>query len=300
MTAGDGERDRPSASDRLFAGLQWLLPTRLLSCAMHGLAASRRPWLKNLLIGRFQRLYDIDLGDAETTDARRYPSFNAFFTRALQAHARPLPEAGGALACPVDGQLGVSGTIEEDQLLQAKGARYRLGDLLHGKTIEAPFLSGAYATLYLAPHHYHRVHMPIVGTLRETRYLPGRLFGVNPASVRAIPRLFTRNERLVCLFDTAVGPMAMVLVGAFCVGGLETVWSGTVTPPHRGPSARHKFPAAGAGSVRLERGDELGRFNLGSTVLLLFGDGAVTWDDELRAGDALRMGQSLGTMNQRG
>lgn len=296
MTSETGYRAQISTADRLFATLQWLLPTRLLSRAMHSLAGSQRVWLKAFLIGLFRRLYNVNLEEAAIDAAGDYPSFNAFFTRALRDNARPLPEDRNALACPVDGRLGACGDITTGRLLQAKGVTYGVADLLRDDSAAAPFLGGTYATLYLAPHNYHRVHMPIAGTLRETHYLPGRLFGVNPASVRAIPRLFTRNERLACVFETAVGPMAVVLVGAFCVGGIETVWSGTVTPPHRRQSATDTFPATGPDRIQLQRGDELGRFNLGSTVILLFGSGALEWHEETANGNEVQLGEPLASM----
>lgn len=299
MADGDSAQRAPlSLADKLFAGLQRLLPTRLFSRGMHWLAGSQRAWLKCVLIGLFRRLYAIDLAETEQASADDYPSFNAFFTRALRPGARPLPEEPDALACPVDGRVGAHGEITTGRLTQAKGISYTAAGLLQSENAAAPFLGGAYATLYLAPHNYHRVHMPITGTLRETRYIPGRLFGVNPTSVRSIPRLFTRNERLACLFDTALGPMAVVLVGAFCVGGIETVWSGAVTPPHR-RSRRdtETFSASEPDYIRLQQGDELGRFNLGSTVILLFGGGAVDWSEQICPGRTVHLNDQIGRLN---
>lgn len=284
--------------DWLIYRLQWLLPTRALSAAMHWFAGLHTAWIKNLSIRCFMWLFSIDLSEAKLGQALAYPSFNAFFTRALRPDARPLPQEPASVAAPVDGRVGQVGHCRSGTLLAAKGAAYRASDLLGGdEGLAAPFLGGAYATLYLAPSCYHRVHMPIAGTLRETRYLPGRLFGVSPRCVRSIPRLFTRNERLVCYFDTAAGPMAVVLVSAFCVGGIATVWAGDIAPPHRRQPAAETWPAEGAGAVNLERGAELGRFNLGSTVILLFGAGAVAWGGALTAGADLRMGQAIGSLN---
>lgn len=297
MAANDdtgGASPEAGALDRLFALLQWCLPTRLLSRLLHGLAEARTPRFKNLLIRLFVRAYRVDLREAESAEPDAYPTFNAFFTRRLAADARPLPADADAIVSPVDGRLGAFGAIERGRLFQVKGAAYDVTDLLGGREEwAAAFLAGRYATLYLAPSDYHRVHMPVSGSLRDTLYVPGRLFGVNPASVRAIPRLFTRNERLVTLFDTACGPMAAVLVGAFGVGGIRTVWSGNVTPPHR-RQPRHDSFAAGEERVHLERGAELGAFHFGSTVVLLFGPGAVAWNGNLHAGMTLRMGQALG------
>lgn len=294
MTTANSKNSRIAAiGDRLTAVTQWLLPTRLLSHGMHRLAGSQQTWLKNSLIGLFQQMHSVDLSEAETSNARDFSSFNAFFTRGLRTGMRPLPDRHNAIASPVDGSVGAFGDITAGRLYQAKGSVYNLTDLLNGSDMAAPFSSGTYATLYLAPHNYHRVHMPIDGTLRETRYVPGRLFGVNPTSVRAIPRLFTRNERLVCLFDTAIGPMAMVMVSAFCVGGIETVWSGTVSPPHRSQGNGTQFPTDGSDSIQLQRGQEMGRFNLGSTVILLFGDNALEWTDSAADDTEIRLGECL-------
>jgi phosphatidylserine decarboxylase len=280
--------------DRLFAFIQWCLPTRALSRLLHTLAEARAPWLKNLLIQGFLRRYRVDLSEAEDPDPASYSNFNAFFTRRLAADARPLPVERGAVACPVDGRLGAFGIAERGRLFQAKGVAYNVTALLGGREEwAAPFLAGHYATLYLAPSDYHRVHMPVSGVLRETLYVPGRLFGVNPASVRAIPRLFTRNERLVARFETPAGPMAAVLVGAFGVGGISTVWDGDVTPPHQSAVRHETYPRDGGGSVHLARGEELGAFRFGSTVVLLFGPGAIDWRKDLHGGAAVRMGETL-------
>lgn len=280
--------------DRLFAFIQWCLPTRALSRLLHVLAEARAPWWKNLLIRGFVRLYRVNLREAEDPDPAAYSNFNAFFTRRLAAGTRPLPDDRDAVVCPVDGRLGAFGTVERGRLIQAKGAAYDVTALLGGREEwAAPFLAGRYATLYLAPGDYHRVHMPVHGMLRETLYVPGRLFGVNPASVRAIPRLFTRNERLVTLFETPVGPMAAVLVGAFGVGGISTVWDGDVTPPHRFAARHEAYPNDGSRSVRLARGEELGAFRFGSTVVLLFGPGAIEWRKDLNTDHGLRMGETL-------
>lgn len=288
-------RPSPDATlrDRLFAILQWCLPTRLLSRLLYSIAQARAPWFKNALIRGFIRLYRVDMGEAADPDPGAYDNFNDFFTRPLAAGCRPMPEPAGDVACPVDGQLGAYGDVERGRVFQVKGAAYDVTALLGGSDEwAAPFLAGHYATLYLAPSNYHRVHMPVAGLLRDSLYVPGRLFGVNPASVRAIPRLFTRNERLVTIFRTPVGPMAAVLVGAFGVGGIRTSWAGTVTPPHL-RAARHESHPTGAGRIELGRGEELGAFHFGSTVVLLFGPGAIRWRENLRAGMAVRVGQSL-------
>lgn len=281
-----------SVSERLLAALQWCLPTRLISRLVHGLAQSRVGWFKRALIDVFCRLYDIELDDAAQPDRAAYPSFNAFFTRALADGARPLPDDPQAIVSPVDGTMGAFGVAEAGRIYQTKGVAYDLQTLVGSRADwAAPFLGGAFATLYLAPRNYHRVHMPIAGHLRESLYVPGRLFGVNPACVRAIPRLFSRNERLVTVFDTAVGPMALVMVGAFCVGGIETRWAGTICPPHR--RGAQSLLDTGAGETYYARGEEIGRFNLGSSVILLFGADMLDWQPELSAGQPLVLGRSI-------
>lgn len=275
--------------------LQLCLPTRLLSTCVHGLARSRIGWLKGRLIHAFCSIYRVDLSEAANPEPGAYPSFNAFFTRALRPGARPLTGGPDSVTSPVDGQLGAFGVIRSTRLVQTKGMAYELPALLAGHMNWArQFDGGRFATLYLAPHNYHRVHMPLDGVLQDCAYVPGRLFGVNPASVRSIPRLFTRNERLIAVFETAAGPMAMIMVGAFCVGGIETRWAGAVCPPHRRGAVRPLNPTPGADAFRSARGEEMGRFNLGSSVILLFGRDAVEWDADLAAGQPLLLGRSIG------
>lgn len=282
--------DPARASDRAFALLQWLLPTRLLSLGMYALTRVRWTPFKNAFIRAFMRAFRISLDEAEIQDPAAYPDFNAFFTRALKPGARPLEGAG--LISPVDGSLSQFGALREDRLIQAKGHEYRSDALLGDAGWAAEMRGGAFATIYLAPFNYHRIHMPLSATLRAWRYLPGRLFSVNAATARALPGLFARNERLVALFDTEQGPFAMVLVGALFVGGLETVWTGPVTPPHRRGRPGPIIPAAAP--LRLARGEEMGRFNMGSTVILLGAPGVLGLRPALRPGQTLRMGQALG------
>lgn len=256
---------------------------------MYGLARARWQPLKNLLIRAFLGLYRIDMTEASEPDPRAYPHFNAFFTRALRPGTRPPDADPLAVLCPVDGSVSQIGRIDGDRLIQAKGRDYRLGELLGGGAERtSAFAGGAFATLYLAPGDYHRIHMPLAGDLAWMRHLPGRLFSVNATTVALVPRLFARNERVACGFDTPAGAMAMVLVGAIFVGGIETVWAGQITPVR----GRTLIPEGGA--ARLERGAEMGRFNLGSTVVLLFEPGRVRWDPALAPGQRVRVGQRLG------
>lgn len=284
----------PSLPDRAFAAVQRALPTRLLSWLMFKLTRVRLRGFKNWFIRSFVRLYDIDLQQAVGTKAEDYADFNAFFTRALKAGARPLDPDPRALLSPVDGTVSRLGNISDESIVQAKGHDYSVTDLLGGDpALSKPFRGGSFCTIYLAPNNYHRIHMPLSGLVREWLYVPGRLFSVNPATVRALPGLFARNERVVTIFDSAIGPFALVLVGALFVGSMETVWSGRISPPHRRIGISRYVPPA---PVRLARGEEMGRFNMGSTVILLSGPGALHWSDALGPGTSLRMGEGIARM----
>ncbi|RJS95016.1 archaetidylserine decarboxylase [Salinisphaera sp. Q1T1-3] len=281
-----------TTGDRIFATTLGCLPTRAISRAALSLAGARRRWLKNALIRAFLKGYPaIDMSEAAEPDAYAYDSFNAFFTRRLASGARPAPDDATALVCPVDGTLGALGDIEAGQLFQTKGVAYDVASLLDDSTLAARFTGGRYATFYLAPSNYHRVHMPSAGRLQATRYVPGRLFGVNPRCVRAVSRLFARNERLVSLFETENGPMALVLVGAFIVGGIHDVATGRVCPPHRRAARAQRFNPA---DHAYERGDEMGHFCLGSSVIALFGADVMAFDDVLAPGMPVKLNAPLG------
>ncbi|MAL93489.1 MAG: phosphatidylserine decarboxylase [Haliea sp.] len=276
----------------LFIALQYLLPQHLLSRSVGWLAGLYRPvWLKNALIQLFIRAFKVDMSEAEEPDPTAYPTFNAFFTRALRPGARPLAEEG--ILCPADGTISQIGRIQEHSLIQAKGRRYSSWSLLGGDDERAAwYRNGHFATIYLSPRDYHRVHMPVDGKLVATRYVPGQLFSVNQVTADGVEALFARNERLVCHFETPAGPMAMVLVGAMIVAGIETVWAGQVAPPPRQVEERDYLQLPEA--VDLARGAEMGRFQLGSTVILLFPEGCVDWGPGLTAGGGVRLGQALG------
>ena len=281
-----------SGIDRANAWLQEHLPQHMLSGVMHGL--TRITWrpFKNTLIRGFSKLYDVDLTEAESADPDHYRDFNAFFTRALRDGARPLAPGETVIASPVDGLIGEIGAIQETSLIQAKGRAFSLLELLGGDaTLTETFAGGNYAVIYLSPRDYHRIHMPLAGALLRTGYIPGRLFSVNEATVRAVPNLYARNERLITVFDTGAGPMAVILVGAIFVGSMQTVWSGVVTPPYGKTPVWRPY---GEDDVRLTRGAELGRFNMGSTVILLFKQGQTAWSVARAAGGPIRMGESLG------
>jgi phosphatidylserine decarboxylase len=231
------------------------------------------------------------MGDAVEPDPLRYGSFNEFFTRALKDSARPVARAANAIACPVDGCVSEAGTIDGGRLLQAKGRHYGLTELLAAQPWAGCFDGGCFATIYLAPFNYHRIHMPLRGELRETVYVPGRLFSVNAVTARHVPNLFARNERVLTLFDTDYGRCALVLVGALNVGSMTTVWAGDITPAARRVVSKIPGPP-----TTLEKGAELGRFNMGSTVILLFEPNRARWNPHVRAGGVVRLGESIGSL----
>lgn len=282
--SGDGWRAR------LFIWFQHLLPQHGLSRLVLAATRVRSPWFKNALIRGFLRLFRVDMGDAVESDPLRYASFNEFFTRALKDGARPVARAADAIACPVDGCVSEAGTIDGGRLLQAKGRYYGLADLLAAQPWAGHFEGGSFATIYLAPFNYHRIHMPLCGELKETVYVPGRLFSVNSVTARHVPNLFARNERVLTLFDTDYGRCALVLVGALNVGSMTTVWAGDITP-----AARRVVSKIPAPPITLQKGAELGRFNMGSTVILLFEPNRARWDPHVRAGSLVRLGESMGT-----
>ena len=277
-------------SDRLAVLPQYLLPKALLTRCVGRLAAGRHGALTTRVIRWFVRRYGVDMAEAAEPDAAAYASFNDFFTRALKPGARPLARAD--LLCPVDGAISQFGRIRGDQILQAKGHSYGTRALLGGDAeLAARFDDGHFATLYLSPKDYHRIHMPCAGTLRRMLHVPGALFSVNPATARGVPGLFARNERVVCVFDGQAGPFVLVLVGATIVGSMATVWHGVVNPPRPGTVREWRYDAAAA--VELEQGAEMGRFLLGSTVVLLFPPGGLQFDPAWMPGGPIRMGQAM-------
>ena len=280
-----------SGGDELFALLQRVLPQHWLSKGMHALARSRRPAIRNALIRTVLRGYpQIDMREAAQPDPFAYDSFNAFFTRALAPAARPVAEDPALAVSPVDGSVSQLGRTDAGKLVQAKGMDYTCDALLADTASSARYVGGSFACLYLAPYNYHRIHMPLDGVLRATRYVPGQLFSVNASTARSVPDLFARNERVVCDFDTERGPLCMVLVGALFVGSIETVFAGEINPPPgRGGGVR--AIEAGVGR-RFARGEELGRFNMGSTVVVLFGEPAA-FARGVEPGGPVRMGEPL-------
>lgn len=286
-----------SLLEKLFVLSQYPLPHHPLSRLMGQLTHCRNPAFKNFFIRSITRAYNVNLDEAQEPDIDAYGCFNEFFTRPLKPGARPLTDAPGAIACPADGFVSQVGDIREGQILQAKGMDYSVETLLGGDAQRAaPFLGGEFATIYLSPRDYHRLHMPLAGTLREMIHVPGRLFSVNDATARGVPNLFARNERVVAIFDTEAGPMALILVGAIFVASIETVWHGVVTPPSSNQVQTWHYDGQ---SIKLARGEEMGRFNMGSTIIVLFGKESIHWSETLIPGSVTRMGEAIGQLNRR-
>ena len=277
-------------SDRLAVLPQYLLPKKLVTQLAGRFASAELDGVTQAAISRFVAHYGVDMSEAAEPDITRYASFNDFFTRALRAGARPLADAD--YVCPVDGAISQFGAIERDQIFQAKGHHYSTCALLAGDTaLAAEFEHGQFATIYLSPKDYHRIHMPCAGRLQRMVYVPGDLFSVNPTTARGVPGLFARNERVVCVFDTARGPFVLVLVGATIVGSMATVWHGVVNPPRPGEIKRWNYADK---LVELAKGAEMGRFLLGSTVVLLWPKGTLKFNPDWAPGGAVRMGQMMG------
>ncbi len=274
----------------LITTLTYALPHRLMSSAARRLAYSRSPAIKQWLIDTVTRKFKVDLDEAAEPDPRAYPTFNAFFTRALKPGAR-VPDADPrALLMPADGRISQCGDIVEGRIFQAKGQSFTVAELVGDEADAAPFADGVFATVYLSPRDYHRVHMPWAGTLRETVHVPGRLFSVGTDAVKSVPRLFARNERLVCHFDTDFGPMCQVMVGALLVSGVETVWSGVEIPAYGDRITRKDWRGQ---NIVLDRFAEMARFNYGSTVIVLLPKGVASLSDVLKPEAPVRLGQPL-------
>ena len=290
----DAENQSATGLERLGGVIQHLLPQNLLTWIMYRSTRLRLRLWKNCQIRWFIKRYRVDTSETLDADPHAYEHFNAFFTRALRPGSRPIEGGDDTIVSPADGSLSAIGDIQSGMVLQAKGRHYSLQTLLGGDQARAaPFEDGHFSTVYLSPRDYHRVHMPTDGRLREMVYIPGRLFSVNFATARVIDDLFARNERLVCLFDTPLGPMALILVCAMLVAGMETVWSGPLTPPHGKAMQTWRYDDD-KNPIRLSRGEEMGRFNTGSTVVLLFPAGRIDWLEDLESGNAVRMGQAIG------
>ncbi|HCY64203.1 MAG TPA: phosphatidylserine decarboxylase [Oxalobacteraceae bacterium] len=268
---------------------QYLLPKQALTSFAGRIACARGGRYTPQLIRWFVRRYGVNMDEALNPDLNSYPSFNEFFTRALREGARPLAESD--FICPVDGAISQFGAIEDDQIIQAKGHRYSTTALVGGdQTLAAQFAHGSFATLYLSPRDYHRIHMPCDGRLTRMIYVPGALFSVNPATARGVPGLFARNERVVCVFESSFGPFVLVLVGATIVGSMATVWHGVVNPPRSAKVREWHYQDQ---EIVLKKGEEMGRFLLGSTVVMLFPQGVLEFNPEWTATRAVRLGEAM-------
>lgn len=279
---------------RFFAYLQYLLPKYWLTSIVYRLARIRHPGFKNLLIRNFVKLYDVETDDIRLQLPDDFANFNEFFIRELEADARPVDNDPQAIVSPVDGTVSQSGQLRASQLLQAKGIEYSLDDLLATNLDEArAYADGIFATIYLAPYNYHRVHAPVAGKLVAGSYVPGDLFSVNTATARHVKGLFSRNERLILHFETAQGPAALVFVGAMNVGSITTPWTGEIRPRHSGSVDNIDF---GDEEINVAKGQLLGWFNMGSTVILLLPPGSAGWSDKIGPGNTLQMGESIGKL----
>lgn len=279
-------------SDRLAVLPQYLLPKQALTRLAGRLAAAEAGTLTTSVIRWFVGRYGVDMNEAAEPDIAAYKSFNEFFTRPLKAGARPLADAD--FLCPVDGAISQFGAIERDQIFQAKGHSYSTTALLGGdRELAARFENGQFATLYLSPRDYHRIHMPCAGRLTRMIHVPGALFSVNPTTARGVPGLFARNERVVCIFEGERGPFALVLVGATIVGSMATVWQGTINPPRPGVVREWRYD--GDTTVNLEKGQEMGRFLLGSTVVMAFPRNCLQFNPDWAPARAIRMGEAMGS-----
>lgn len=276
--------------NQLKAIIQYLLPKQFLTIIFGWLAKKQLGKVTTWMIKGFCKLYRVDLSEAKFTNAAAYKTFNDFFARELKEDAREIDTAENSIIMPADGVLSQFGTIQDSQLLQAKGHFYSLESLVacHPDMIKY-FQNGSYATTYLSPKNYHRFHMPCDGTLREMIYVPGSLFSVSKATTESIPNIFARNERVICLFETELGPMAQILVGATIVGSIEVDWAGIITPPREGIMKRWTY----SDEIKLSKGQDMGCFKLGSTVITLFASNAIEFSNNLKVGDVTRVGQKL-------
>ena len=288
----------PTLGQKSFVALQHVMPQHLLTSVVYKATRSRSPGIKNWLIGNFVRHFKPEMSDAVEPNPLAYASFNEFFTRALKPEARPFTRDPSTLISPVDGTIAQIGRIDGNQIVQAKGHRYSLEALLaRPSDWTAQFRGGSFATLYLAPYNYHRIHMPIDGTLRAAWYVPGDLFSVNATTAASVDRLFARNERVVCLFEDGPLTYVMVLVGALFVGSMTTIWHGDITP-RRPRSPVELRVEGGMPDLRARQGDEMGRFNMGSTVVLVLPPGTTNWLPECKSLVPIRMGQPLAQLSR--
>ena len=287
--------------DKFKIAMQYAMPKHLVSRVVGKLAAAEAGFVTTALIKAFIKQYKIDMSEAEQESPAAYKSFNQFFTRPLKPGLRQIASQSDIIAHPVDGKISQLGDILDDRLIQAKGHDFSLETLLGGEaSVATPFQGGKFATIYLAPKDYHRIHMPMDGTLSKMIYVPGDLFSVNPLTAQNVPNLFARNERVVAIFETEIGPLAMVLVGATIVASIDTVWAGTVTPPAGKKVFSWDYPTSGADTITLKKGEEMGRFKLGSTVILAWPQNAAEFLPSEVVETVTRMGQPFAKITEAG
>lgn len=274
---------------------QYLLPHKIISLIANLSANCKITWIKNYLIGYFIKRYAVKMNEAIEPDPFAYATYNHFFTRRLKPESRPIDANPAAIVSPADGAIAQIGRITNEKIIQAKGRDYSVHDLLANDPCAEQFLNGSFTTVYLAPKDYHRVHMPLNGKLLKMIYIPGKLFSVNNHAAENIPNVFARNERVAAIFDTTAGPMAVILVGAMIVGGIETVWAGQITPPHTSLIKNYNY--ANQDAIEIAKGAEMGLFKLGSTVIVLFAPQAVTWDQNISNDMDIQMGHKIGLVN---
>jgi len=278
--------------NRILTLPQYLIPQHILSVLIYRLTRSKIVWFKTLFIRFIVAKYNVNISEATKTELNNYASFNAFFTRQLRAEVRPIAPGKSVLISPVDGTISQIGKIVQGQLIQAKGREYSVLELLAGdQQLAQQFDQGLFTTIYLSPRDYHRIHMPLTGKLQQMIYIPGKLFSVSPRTAQTVPKLFARNERVVTVFETEQGPMVVVLVGAIFVGSMETVWAGLITPPYGKDIQRWQYIDKQA--ITLKKGQEMGRFNMGSTVILLLPKGVKSWQTQRVAEMTIQLGQAL-------
>lgn len=279
--------------DKLFIALQHFLPQHFLSACMHKLTRSEIPWLKSTIIKLLINRFKMNMEEAVESDPEEYKSVNAFFTRHLNEQAREFEDAKDTIASPVDGVVSQAGVIDNSEIFQAKGKSFNVTALLGSADMATQFEGGHFTTIYLSPKDYHRIHFPVDGTLTKMIHVPGDLFSVNPTTTEAIDGLFARNERVVSFFDTPAGPMAMVMVGAIFVSSIETVWQGEVTPPRHNQVRSWTYSDK---NLSYKKNDEMGHFNMGSTIVMLYAKDAIAWNDSLAAEKEVQLGQVIGTI----
>lgn len=272
--------------------LQYSLPHHFLSALVSKFTHSEIKIWKNLMISQIIKFYKVDIAEARQTDINSFASFNHFFTRELKPGIRPISPHTNAIACPADGEISQTGIIDQGEIFQAKGKSFSTLELLGGNKARAEsFMQGSFTTIYLSPKDYHRLHMPVQGSLTEMIHIPGRLFSVSHTSANSIPNLFARNERVVCMFDTELGCMALILVGAIFVSSIETTWHGVVTPPTSKAIRSWQYQN---NRIIINKGDEMGRFNMGSTIIVLFAKDKMTWNEKFIAGKKVKLGEVMG------